>query len=106
MGEDDVAIQDALDHGGIFIDPGPQIVSMLQQSNIDPYLIYEQAMLAQIKKRIARIDFIKADVDQLFKDWSAKPAAQAPIYVRLIFWLKNNADGYGYKQAGNSWVLK
>jgi hypothetical protein len=106
LGEDDAAIQDALAHGGIFIDPGPEIVRMLQQSNIDPYLIYEQAMLSEIKKRISRIDFIKVDVDQLFKDWSGKSAAQAPTYVRLIFWLKNNADGYGYQQAGNSWVLK
>lgn len=105
LGEDQVAIQEALDHGGVFIDLAPEIRKMLEQSNIDPYLIYEEAMLAQMKKKISRIDFVKADVDELFKEWNGKPAAQTPIYVRLVFWLKLNAAAYGYIQSGNSWIL-
>jgi len=79
---------------------------MLQQKNIDPYLVYEKGVLKQIEERIARIDFVKVDVDTLFEEWRSKPHTQAPIHVRLIIWLKNNASTYGYEQNGNSWVLK
>lgn len=105
LGEEQSAIQDALDNGGIFIDPGPELIRILREGNIDPYLIYEQGMIAQIEKKISRIDFVNADVDQLFREWSGKPDAQTPIYVRLIFWLKQNAAAHGYIQDGNSWVL-
>jgi hypothetical protein len=106
LGERDVAIQEALEHGGEFIDPGPAVTKMLEQSNIDPYMIYEQALKQQIEERIARIDFVKTDVDQLFEEWRSKTLTQAPIHVRLIFWLKDNAGSSGYEQSGNSWVLK
>ncbi len=106
LGEPDVAIQEALDNGGIFIDLNPEIVKTLQAGNIDPYLIYEKAMLNQIEAKIPRIDFVQADVDQLFNEWKSKPSGQTPIHVRLILWLKNNAHTYKYKQNGNSWILK
>ena len=106
LGEEDAAIQEALDHGGIFIDLNPEISRMLQAKNIDPYLIYEQAMLKQIEEKIPRIDFVKADVNALFEYWKGKSLDQAPIYVRLMMWLKNNASTYGYEQSVNSWVLK
>lgn len=106
LGEQDVAIQDALDNGGVFIDINPEILRTLEAGNIDPYLVYEQAMLNQIEARISRIDFVQAEVDKLFDEWKGKPDKQAPIYVRLISWLKNNASKYGYEQSGNSWKLK
>jgi hypothetical protein len=106
LGEQDVAIQEALDYGGIFIDLNPELSRMLQVAKIDPYLIYEQAMLKQIEERIPRIDFVKANVDQLFEEWRSRPELQAPIHVRLIAWLKKNASTHGYEQSGNSWILK
>jgi hypothetical protein len=106
LGERDIAIQDALDNGGIFIDLNPEVRRALQAGNIDPYLIYEQGMLKQIEKKIPRIDFVEANVDELFEKWKSAPKAQAPIHVRLIIWLKNNARVHGYEQRGNSWVLK
>jgi hypothetical protein len=105
-GERDVAIQDALDNGGIFIDLNPEILRVLQAGNVDPYLIYEQGMLKQIEEKIPRIDFVQVNVDGLFEAWKSKPEAQIPIHVRLIIWLKNNAHAHGYEQSGNSWVLK
>jgi hypothetical protein len=105
LGERDVAIQDALDHGGTFIDLNPEILKTLQQSNIDPYIIYEQALRNQIEKKIPRIDFVKANVDELFEEWKSKSERQAPHHVRLIVWLKNNARTHGYEQHGNSWIL-
>jgi hypothetical protein len=106
LGEQDAAIQEALDNGGEFIDLNPAILKTLQQGNIDPYLIYEQALKNKIDAKIARIDFVKADVDGLFNEWNGKSHAQAPIHVRLIIWLKNNASTYGYEQSGNSWILR
>jgi hypothetical protein len=106
LGEQDAAIQDALDNGGIFIEINPEILRTLQAKNIDPYLVYEQAMLNQIEAKIGRIDFVQANVDKLFDEWQGKPDRQIPIHVRLIIWLKNNARKHGYEQSGNSWVLK
>ena len=106
LGETDAAIQDALDNGGVFVDIHPEVLRTLQAGNIDPYLVYEQALLAQIEKKISRIDFVQADVDQLFAEWKGKPEREIPIHVRLIIWLKNNAKTHGYEQSGNSWVLK
>lgn len=105
LGERDVAIREALDHGGIFIDPNPQVIKTLQAGNIDPYLIYEKAMLNQIEAKIPRIDFVKTNVDELFEEWKSKTHAQAPIHVRLILWLKSNASTHRYEQSENSWVL-
>ena len=28
------------------------------------------------------------------------------LAARLVMWLKNNADKYGYEQTGESWVLR
>jgi len=106
LGERDAAVQEAQEHGGVFIDPNPGVLRTLQAGNIDPYLIYEKAMLNQIEAKIPRIDFVKADVNALFEEWKRKSYNQAPIHVRLIMWLKNNASTYEYEQSGNSWVLK
>jgi hypothetical protein len=105
LGERDVAIQEALEHGGVFIDLNPEVLRALQAGNIDPYLIYEKAMLNQIEAKILRIDFVKADVEELFDEWKSKSHTNAPIHVRLMLWLKDNAKTYGYEQSVNSWVL-
>lgn len=106
LGEPNAAREEAVATGAIYIELNPGVLQMLQQKNIDPYLIYEQGVIKQIQEKIARIDFVKADVDALFNEWHSKPDAQTPIHVRLIIWLKNNASKYGYEQSGNSWVLK
>jgi hypothetical protein len=106
LGERDAAIQEALDHGGAFIDVNPEIIRMLEEKNIDPYLIYEKALTQKIEEKIARIDFVQANVDVLFEEWKAKPEAEAPVHVRLILWLKQNARAHGYEQSGDSWIRK
>ena len=106
LGEHDAAIQEAMNYGGAFIDINPEILRTMQATKIDPYLIYEKAVLQKIEQKISRIDFVKADVDKLFDEWKRKSYTQTPIHVRLILWLKNNAGTYGYEQCGNSWVLK
>jgi hypothetical protein len=106
LGEREAVLQEARTRGGIYIDLHPQALDMLQAGNIDPYLIYEQALLRQIEAKISRIDFIQANVDELFEEWKSKPEDQVPVYVRLIFWLKDNAGSFGYDQTGNSWSLK
>ena len=106
LGEQDAAREEALATDAIYIEINPGTLKTLQQGNIDPYLIYEEGVRKQIEERIARIDFVKADVDKLFEEWRLKPLAQAPIHVRLIVWLKDNAAAHGYEQSGNSWILK
>ncbi|MCI0608115.1 MAG: hypothetical protein L0Z71_03505 [Anaerolineae bacterium] len=106
LGEQDAAIQDALANGGGFMDINPEIMKMLKEKNIDPFLVYEQAVLKQMEEKIDRFDFVQADVDALFKEWNGKPSDKAPIPVRLVLWMKKNASSHGYEQSGNSWVLK
>ncbi len=105
LGEPDAVREEALATGAIYIELNPGVVKILQQGNIDPYLIYEEGVRKQIEERIARIDFVKADVEKLFGEWRSRPRTDAPIHVRLIFWLKDNASAHGYEQNGNSWIL-
>lgn len=106
LGERDIVIQEALDNGGKFIDPGPEALKLLKQSNIDPYLVYEKALRQEVEARIPRIDFVRTNVDEVFNEWNSKDHSGAPIHIRLAIWLKNNASSHGYQQEGNSWVLK
>ena len=106
LGERDAAIQEALTHGGAYIDLHPEVLSALLAGNIDPYLIYEKGMLNKIEERIGRIDFAKVNVEELYEEWKGKSYDRAPIHVRLIMWLKNNASTHGYEQSGNSWIRK
>jgi hypothetical protein len=106
LGEREAAMQEARAHGGEYIDPNPGVLEMLRASNVDPQMIYEQALIQKIEAKISRIDFARADVDQLYEEWKSKPETQAPHYVRLILWLKKNASAHGYEQSGNSWVRK
>jgi hypothetical protein len=106
LGERDAVLREALDHGGSYIDLNPEVLRTLQAANIDPYLIYEKAMLNKIEEKIPRIDFAQVDVDKTIDEWKSRPPIQAPIYVRLIFWLKKNAAMYGYEQDENSWILR
>jgi hypothetical protein len=106
LGERDAIIKETHENGGIFIDINPGALQILQQGNIDPYLIYEKALLNQIEAKIPRIDFINLDVDKVFDEWRQKSYDLAPIHVRLMMWLKNNSAAHNYEQDGNSWVLK
>ena len=106
LGEDEIAAREARENGGIFIQLPPTALKTLQLGFIDPYEIYERGLLNQIKDKIPRIDFVEANVDELFDEWKAKPEKQIPVYIRLIIWLKKNASAHGYEQEGNSWVLK
>jgi hypothetical protein len=105
LGEQNAAIQDALANGGEFIDIHPEIMQKLKENHIDPFLIYEKAVLAQMEKKVERFDFVQLDVEASFRQWSGKPAEDAPIAVRLMLWMKKNAASHGYKQNGNSWTL-
>lgn len=106
LGEHDAAVQDALDNGGGFIDINPGVLQMLKAKNIDPFLVYEQAVLKQMEEKVDRFDFVPAEVETWLKEWNGKPAGQTPIHARLALWMKNNAASHGYVQQGNSWVLK
>jgi hypothetical protein len=106
LGERDAVIRESHDRGGSYIDLNPEVLRTLQAANVDPYLIYEKGMLNKIEEKISRIDFIQVEVDKEFEQWKSKPHRQAPIHVRLIYWLKDNASAYGYEQNGNSWMRK
>jgi hypothetical protein len=106
LGEQEDILREAATNGGVHIVLNPQVLQTLQQGGIDPYLIHEQGLKKEIDAKIPRIDFINADVDALFNEWQGKSIDQAPIYVRLIFWLKDNAAAHGYEQDGDSWLLK
>ena len=106
IGDRESVLRETRQHGGAFIDPHPEALRTLHASGIDPYIIYERALVQQMEKKISRIDFVPGNVDELFEQWKSKPEAQIPVHVRLILWLKNNAKTHGYEQSGDSWSLK
>lgn len=106
LGEQKAAMQDALANGSGYIAINPEILKMLKEKNIDPFLVYEQAVLKQMEEKVERFDFVQMDVDAVFMEWSGKSSDKAPIPVRLVLWMKENAASHGYEQKGNSWVLK
>jgi hypothetical protein len=106
LGEQGAAAQEARDNEGVFIEINPAILQTLQKGNIDPYVIYEKALTNQIEAKIPRIDFIGANVDDLLREWNAKPQNQAPFHIRQMLWLNDNATSLGYQRSGNSWILK
>lgn len=106
LGDQDAAMRDAIANGSGYIAINPEILKMLKEKNIDPFLVYEQAVLKQMEEKVDRFDFVQMDVEAVFKEWNRKPSEQAPIPVRLVLWMKENAASHGYEQKGNSWVLK
>jgi hypothetical protein len=106
LGAKDASIMDALSNGGKFLDLGAEGEQMLQQRKINPYLVYETALLVEMKRKIARIDLSGTSVEKIVQEWGNKPVSQAPVHARLVLWLGNNADRLGYEQNGNSWALK
>ena len=99
-------MKEALGNGGKFILVHPEVEKQLKQGKIDVYLIYVTALIIELESKIAQIDFVGVNVEELLQERSGKPAEQAPIHARLILWLKENAEHYGYQQSGDSWVLK
>jgi hypothetical protein len=105
LGEGMTPMQEALSHGGKYILVHPGVLSKLKDGNIDAFLIYAAALQAETAARISRIDFVGGDVDELFRAWSGRSAAETPLHVRQLQWLRGNASALGYEQNGNSWIL-
>ena len=106
LGEGMTSMQEAMTNGGKYILIHPGVVDKLKQSNIDPYLIYEAALRIEVESKISQIDFVGANVDELLREWSAKPQVQAPFHIRQLLWLNGNAASFGYQRSGNGWTLK
>jgi hypothetical protein len=106
LGEQEAAMRDALANGSGYVAINPGVLKMLKEKNIDPFLVYEQAVLKQMEEKVDRFDFVQMDVEEVFKEWAGKPSDKASIPERLVLWMKQNAAAHGYEQDRNSWVLK
>ncbi len=106
LGDKDAVVQEAIDNGGKFILVHPEVENQLKSGNFDPFLIYVTALTIEMESQISRIDFVKSDVGTLLQEWSDKAHDQASVHVRLMLWLQENAEGYGYQRNGNSWKRK
>jgi hypothetical protein len=109
LGEGMIPMQAALESGGKYILVHLEIVNQLQQKNIDPFLVYEAALRMEVESRISQIDLVGTtggNVDQFVQAWNGRSHHQAPMHVRQVLWLVENANAYGYERKGNSWMLK
>jgi len=106
IGEEMTAMGEALRNGGRYILVHPQVLNQLKTNNVDVFLIYAAAMRMEAASRIPQIDFVGARVDELMQQWSGKPEDQAPIHIRQVLWLMNNAKNLGYERRGDSWISK
>ena len=106
LGDGMTPMQASLASGGKYILVHPAILRELQQRNIDPFLIYKAALRMEMESKISRIDLIGGDVNQLIQAWSRRSHRQAPMHVRQVLWLVENAGAFDYERKGNSWVRK
>jgi hypothetical protein len=106
LGEGMTSMREAMTKGGKYILVNPGVVDKLKQNNIDPYLVYEAALRIEVESKIPQIDFVGENVDDLLREWGAKPQNQIPVHVRRLLWLNANAASLGYQRSGNSWALK
>jgi hypothetical protein len=96
-------MQAALGNGGRYILVHPEVVRQLELKNIDPFLVYEAALRMEIASGISQIHLVGGNADQYVQAWHGRPHAQAPMHVRQVLWLAENAGALGYERNGNSW---
>jgi hypothetical protein len=106
LGEGMAPMQAALASGGKYILVHPEVVRQLQLKNIDPFLVYEAALRMEIASGIFQIELVSGNVDQFLQAWHGRPVNQAPLHVRQVLWLVENANASGYERNGNSWIRK
>ena len=106
LGEGMTPMQTALGGGGRYILVHPEVESQLQQKNIDPFLVYEAALRMEIAAGISQIHLVGANAEQYMQAWQGRPQIQAPMHVRQVLWLAENAGALGYERNGNTWVRK
>jgi hypothetical protein len=106
LGEIFAAGKEAQNNGGKYILVHPEVKEQLKGANIDLYVIYVTASIIEMENKIPQIEFVDMNVDELVQQWSGKPDDQAPMHVRQMLWLKENAEKFGYQRSGNSWKLK
>ena len=106
LGEGMTPMQAALGSGGRYILVHPEVVRQLQLKNIDPFLVYEAALRMEIASGISQIDLVGGNADQYVQAWQGRQHSQAPVHVRQVLWLVENAGTLGYEKIGNSWIRK
>ena len=106
LGEGMTPMQAALGSGGRYILVHPEVVRQLQQKNIDPFLVYETALRMEIASGISEIELVGGSVNQFLQAWHGRPHTQAPMHVRQVLWLAENAGALGYERIGNNWTRK
>lgn len=106
LGEGMAPMSEALKNGGKYILVHPEVIKKLEENGIDGFLVYEAALKMELASKIPQIDFISGNVADLITQAQGKPERQVPVHIRQLLWLRDNAGNYGYRQNGNSWVLK
>jgi hypothetical protein len=106
LGEGMTPMQTALGSGGRYILVHPEVVRQLELKDIDPFLVYEAALRMEIASGISQIDLVGGNVDQYVQAWNGRAPTKAPLHVRQVLWLVENAKNLGYERNGNSWVRK
>ena len=106
LGEGMTPMQAALANGGRYILVHPEVVRQLELKNIDPFLVYEAALRMEIASGISQIHLVGGNADQYVQAWHGRPHEQAPMHVRQVLWLVENAGALGYERNGNSWIRK
>ena len=69
-------------------------------------MLSNSALILELENQIPQVDIMGANVDETIQEWAGKPDKQTPLHVRLMLWLKDNANKFGYEQSGDGWKLK
>jgi hypothetical protein len=106
LGETFAAGKEAQKNGGKYILVHPEVQKQLKTANFDLFLIYETALMFELQNKIEQVDFVGDNVDELLQKWKGKSQDQAPMEIKQLLWLVENAEKFGYQRNGNSWKLK
>lgn len=102
IGELAAVIEDVNKNGGQYTQLNPMVKEQLKAGNIDPILIYIRGLEIQLEEKVKRVDFIQMDIDLVLQQ---ELKDEMPVPISLAHWMHTNAEKYGYKRDGNSWVL-
>jgi hypothetical protein len=92
-------IKEAQTNGGRFFLTGKGVYEALGDFRKDlAWAVNEQVLKSALESGIDRVEFVGESIKDVLQK------AEGSARYREVNWMLDNADRYGYKQVGNSWI--
>jgi len=91
-------IAEAQKNGGIYYETASGVYDALGRNDALAWASNEQFLRNQLEAGVSRIDFVGQSIKDVLDN------AEGTFRWKEVNWLLDNAEKYGYKLVGNSWV--